>query len=79
MPKIPTRFTIVRRALILATKAALSMKVIPDGADKPLPPLPAMVEIDPEDTSEIALWDRLMPEYKGLLNAKIEKKRRYES
>jgi len=54
------------------------MKVIPDGSDKPLEPLPVSVEIDPDDSSEVVLWDKLMPEYKGLLNAKVENKQRYE-
>lgn len=61
-----------------ATRAALAMRIIPDGADKPLDPLPATVEIDPDDTSESDLWDKLMPEYRGLLKAKVENKQRYE-
>lgn len=65
-------------SLLKTKRALLSMKVIPDGSDKPLDPLPVSVEIDPDDTSEVTLWDKLMPEYKGLLNAKVENKQRYE-
>lgn len=61
-----------------AKRVALSMKIIPDGSDKPLPPLPLTVEIDPHDTGEVKLWDRLMPAYRGLLNAKVKNKQRYE-
>lgn len=63
--------------LFKAKKAALAMKVIPDGADKPLPPLPAIVEIDPEDDGEVKLWDRLMPKFRGILNARVKNKQRF--
>lgn len=54
------------------------MKVIPDGADKPLEPLPGTVEINAEDKSATVLWNELMPEYKGLLDAIVENKQRYD-
>ncbi len=60
-----------------ARRAAFSMRVIPDGADKPLPGLPLTVEIDPQDEGESTLWDRLMPKYQGLLKAKVKNKQRY--
>ena len=63
---------------IQAHKAALAMRVIPDGADKPLPAPVTTVEIDPEDDGEVELWDRLMPKYRGLLNARVKNKQRYE-
>jgi hypothetical protein len=58
-------------------RAALAMRVIPDGAEKPLPPH-ANAEIDPDDDSEAVLWDRLMPKYRGLLNATVINKQRYD-
>jgi hypothetical protein len=64
--------------LFKAKKAALGMRVIPDGADKPLPPLPATVEIDPDDDGEVKLWDRLMPKFRGILNARVKNKQRFD-
>ena len=61
-----------------AKRAAFSMRVIPDGSDKPLPELPPVVEIDPEDDGEVKLWDRLMPKFRGILNAVVKNKQRYE-
>ena len=58
-------------------RAALAMRVIPEGADKPLPELPPVVEIDPADDGEVKLWDRLMPKYRGMLNATVKNKQRY--
>lgn len=46
--------------------------VTPRGADQPLPPLPAEVPITGADKANaVALWDRLMPKYRGLLNAPV--------
>ena len=59
-------------------RALFSMKVIPDGAEKPLPGLPLEVEIDPQDDGEVQLWDRLMPKYRGMLNAKVKNKKRFK-
>lgn len=60
-------------------RKALAMRIIPDGADKPLiPATSADSEIDPEDTGETALWDRLMPKYRGILNATVVNKQRYD-
>jgi hypothetical protein len=64
--------------LFRARKAALAMRVIPDGADKPLLPPEPTVEIDPEDDGAERLWDRLMPEYKGLLDADVVNRQRYD-
>ncbi len=63
---------------VSAARAAFALRVIPNGADKPLPELPLNVEIDPEDMGEVELWDRLMPKYKGLLNASVKNKQRYD-
>lgn len=62
---------------IRAMRAALAMRVIPEGADKPLPELPPVVEIDPADDGEVKLWDRLMPKFRGMLNATVKNKQRY--
>lgn len=50
-----------------------SMKIIPDGADRPLPlATDADAEVTEADAKRaIALWDELMPDYAGLLNAKV--------
>lgn len=54
-------------AIITEVKA---LRIIPDGATEPLPPVPAEVEISESDIERAtALWDELMPEYAGLLNA----------
>jgi HK97 family phage portal protein len=54
-------------AIIAEVKA---LRIIPDGATEPLPPVPAEVEISESDIERAtALWDELMPEYAGLLNA----------
>ncbi len=66
---------VIKRMKIM--RAALAMRIIPDGADKPLPELPLTVEIDPQDDGEVKLWDRLMPKYRGMLNAKVKKKKRF--
>ena len=66
---------VIKRMKIM--RAALAMRIIPDGADKPLPELPQTVEIDPQDDGEVKLWDRLMPKYRGMLNAKVKNKKRY--
>lgn len=66
--------------LMKIRRAAFAMRIIPDGADKPLvPALPSASEIDPEDEGEVKLWDRLMPKYRGLLNAKVINKQRFDS
>ncbi len=67
-----------RSEWIFKAKAVmLAMRVIPRGADQPLPPLP-IEPVDPESKSAQRLWDRLMPKYRGLLDAKIKGKRRFE-
>lgn len=54
-------------AIIAEVKA---LRIIPDGASEPLPPVPNEVEISTGDIERAtALWDELMPEYAGLLNA----------
>lgn len=63
---------------VQAHRALLAVRVIPNGADKPLPPPVHQVEIDPEDDGEVKLWNRLMPKYRGLLNAIVTNKKRYE-
>lgn len=71
--------SMLSQRLIKIAKAAFAMKVIPDGADKPPPALPANVEIDPDDEGEVRLWDRLMPEYRGMLKATVINKQRFDS
>lgn len=66
---------VIKRMKIM--RAALAMRIIPDGADKPLPELPLTVEIDPQDDGEVKLWNKLMPQYRGMLNAKVKNKKRY--
>lgn len=63
---------------IQARRVTLAMRVIPDGANKPLPTPVISVEIDPDDDGEVKLWDRLMPKYRGLLNARVKNKQRYD-
>jgi len=56
-----------------------SVRFIPKGADEPLPPVPNQVEITPEDVEKaIADWDKNMPQYAGMLKAKVENKRDYD-
>lgn len=78
MPKPPAHFVVTQRGLIRAKQVALSMKVIPDGADKPLPPPVTSVDFDPADDGEVKLWDRLMPKFRGLLNAQVKNKQRFD-
>lgn len=48
------------------------VKIIPDGADEPLTPVPETVTITDTDIERaLAEWDALMPEYIGLLNATV--------
>lgn len=59
---------IARLSEIMATEARV--KITPDGADEPLLPVPDTVGISDTDMDRaIADWDRLMPDYAGLLNA----------
>ena len=47
-----------------------AVRVIPDGARDPLPPLPYEVEFTETDFERMSnLWDELMPEYAGMLDA----------
>lgn len=47
-----------------------AVRIIPNGASEPLPPIPNEVEISEHDLERAAaLWDELMPEYAGLLMA----------
>lgn len=49
---------------------AQRVKIIPDGASEPLPPVPQEVELSDTDIEQaIAEWDYLMPEFAGLLDA----------
>lgn len=48
------------------------VKIIPDGANEPLLPVPDEVTISDSDTDRaVADWDELMPDYAGLLNATV--------
>jgi len=45
----------------------------PRGANEPLPPVPGNVEITESDIQEaLDQWDRLMPEYAGMLSADVQ-------
>lgn len=46
---------------------------VPKGADAPLPEQPTAAEIAAGETGKgaAALWDRLMPQYAGMLDAKV--------
>ncbi len=52
--------------------AGKSVRIIPEGANDPLPPSPPEVIISEHDI-EIAIkeWDRVMPDLKGLLDAEV--------
>ena len=48
------------------------IRIIPDGADQPLPPVPGIVEVDEGDLDVMsAAWDETMPDYAGLLDAEV--------
>ena len=45
-------------------------RIIPEGANEPLPPVPSTVDITDADIERaIAKWDRILPDYRGLLDA----------
>jgi len=55
------------------------VKFIPKGADDPLPPIPDVVEITPEDVeAAIKDWDETMPQYAGMLRSRVENKRDFD-
>lgn len=54
------------------------VRFIPEGANDPLPAIPGEVNLTPADAERaIAKWDKLMPEYKGLLEAVVKNKREH--
>ena len=60
------------RGLAGATASTIRVKIIPEGADEPLPEIPAVVEISDADIRvAINAWDTLMPDYAGLLEAVV--------
>lgn len=55
-----------------APEAATSIKIIPEGADEPLPEVPAEVNLTDGDIRRaINAWDECMPDYAGLLEATV--------
>ncbi len=51
-------------------------KIIPDGADEPLPPLPQTVEVDERDLQAgLDMWDRVLPDTAGLLSGGVQARR----
>jgi hypothetical protein len=77
-------------ACLHANKAAIStpagdaslrsVKIIPEGADEPLPPVPEEVVISEADIRRaINAWDALLPDYAGLLEAMVVGRRDYDS
>lgn len=62
------------REAIRAEKNASDDKVNVRGADKALPPLPDDVEITEDDINKaLDLWDEVMPDEKGQLDAEVKK------
>jgi hypothetical protein len=56
-----------------------AVRIIPNGADEPLPPIPNEVIITPSDVSvAVADWDKTMPERRGKLTAKVINQRDYD-
>jgi hypothetical protein len=47
-----------------------NVRIVPEGAREPLPPVPTMLEITEADIERaIAAWDEALPDYRGLLVA----------
>ena len=45
------------------------VKIIPEGAGEPLPPVPDVVTISETDIERaLKQWDKLMPDYAGMLD-----------
>ncbi|MCB9172337.1 MAG: hypothetical protein H6637_05375 [Ardenticatenales bacterium] len=60
------------KALAGIEELARREPVTPEGADRPLLPLPATVTItDAEKDEAFETWDDLMPEYAGLWDAEV--------
>lgn len=56
------------------------VRIIPEGAGDPLPRVPDKVELSEKEINQaLRLWDRLMPELAGLLDADVINKRRYDA
>jgi HK97 family phage portal protein len=56
-----------------------AVPLIAEGADDPPIPIPADVVLTEDDMdTALALWDRKMPDYAGLLDAEVINKQRYE-
>jgi len=52
------------------------IRIIPSGADDPIPPVPQEVEIDEDDLDTMSdAWDETMPDYAGLLDAEVINRR----
>jgi len=59
--------------------AVKQVRIIPAGANDPIPPVPDEIIIDESDLEDIsALWDETMPEYAGMLDAEIVRRRNAE-
>ena len=55
------------------------VRIIPSGAENPLPLLPDDLEIDEDDLDEMsAVWNETMPDYAGLLDAEVINKENAE-
>jgi len=56
-----------------------SVRIIPKGANEPLPAVPYDVEITPEDIERADReWNRLMPEAAGIMDAEVINKRDFD-
>jgi len=69
------------RAVFAGSKGQYkAARFIPDGADDPLLPIPDEVTFtDAEIDAAIATWDRLMPEYRGMLGAEVVNRTEYDN
>lgn len=62
-------------ANIELVRAMKQVRFIPDGASEPPVPVPSEVEISEGDIEQaLIVWDDLMPEFAGLLDAVVTRK-----
>ena len=61
-----------REILDKVQDALKRVRIIPSGADDPLPPVPDVVEVSEDDLDVMSdAWDETMPDYAGLLDAEV--------
>ena len=60
-------------------EASKAVRIVPEGAEDTLPDIPGEVAWSDADHERAdALWDRLMPEYRGMLDADVTGKTDYD-